>query len=54
MADDTGKPELLIISRDFKQPVGYSYTYDVKIFLTENDYFFPQRGNAMIVGYTSE
>lgn len=31
-----------------------TYSYDIKIFLTEDDFFFPVRGAAEVVEYISE
>lgn len=45
---------LLVIDDEIQLPPTSGYTYDVKIFLTEVDYFFIARGPVEVVEYISE
>lgn len=45
---------LLVIGDEIQLPPASGYTYDVKIFLTETDYFYIVRGAAEVVEYISE
>lgn len=45
---------LLVITNEIQLPPATGNTFDVKIFLTENDYFYIARGPAEVVGYISE
>lgn len=45
---------LLVIDDEIQLPPTSGYTYDVKIFLTETDYFYISRGPVEVVEYITE